>query len=336
MYDLNHPFNLERTIPVFQYSNIISFELRRPDNKTESDIALVDSTMNYDMSDLKADIIIPFDCDDQYDYPDRINLSYHSVKDNAKYYGKSAYRPSVPSADGLRYINMPHPFSLIARSVMMQPAPFYYSKESITPIFYGSGTFIGDYHSKYPQDFANRDKRFVSSKNTRCLNEYSSGKYVYSQRIDWLSDLRRNNIDIKGGLILGREGTNLSESWQIENFGQGISNLTAPPEHRGNLIELYKKHRVYLCPAGMGRWTTRLWDSASNDGVIISTDMHDYTILPRPPITVSIPDGESVSKILSDVLEDLPNYITLQKSNRELIFRMTPNDIILSFLNQLS
>lgn len=337
LYDKNCPFNSERTVPLFANARSIIFERRLPNELTESDIALIDSTMEYDMSGVKADVIIPFDCEDQYDYPDRINLSYYSILGKIKYYGKSAYRAGISNTDGLKYINMPHPFSLISRINMKSPAPLLLTKKSTTPIFYGSGTFIGQYNIKYPNQFKTRENRdtFFSDDSIKCLVKVNETSYTYSQRIDWLSRLNRQKISIEGGLILGAKGTNLSREWQEAVFGPGIGALSTHPRSRQDLLNLYKEHRIYLCPAGMGRWTTRLWDCAANDGVIISTDMHDYTILPEAPKAIIVKDGSNIVDMLSKVTDEILTIVEEQRSNRALIFSNTPEIIVDNFLKQI-
>lgn len=330
LYDENHPFNSERTVPVFQYATNIIFERKLPTDKVESDIALVHSQMNYDMSDLKSDLIILFDCEDQFDIPDNIGESFQSLKNIAKYYAKSHYRPSFPNGLGMKYINMPHPFGLISRQYLNIPQDR--KNISFTPIFFGSGTFIGNYDKKYKPK--NLDSYFKSD-NLSSIG-YVDGVCVYSQRVEWLGDLRANNIDFVGGISRLDVNNNLGIEWQKKVFGKNVEKIMSNRISKIDLLKLMMRHKIFLSPSGMGRWTTRLWDAAAMGGIIICTDMHDYQMLPSPPRRkITIEDGNSLASFINQNKNEFPDFYVNHLSNAEDINSQSPNSLVEDFLDQI-
>ncbi len=326
IYDLNSPFNSERTIPLFEAASNILFERRHPENKIKSDIALVHSQTNFDMSDLEADIIIPFDCEDQFDIPDNVGKSLFSILDRVSYYAKSHYRTDFNTCNinnkTLKYINIPHPFEL-QKSKLLQ---FNRIANNPMPLFIGSGTFIGRYLEKYPQY---KNKEFYNKDD---INTFGlTGEY--SQRIEWLANIGLDNF--VGGITEHKNtSSNLCLDWQKKYFGNGIEKFFIPLVNYYDILHMMYSYNIHLCPAGMGRWTTRLWDSAATGAIPICTDMHDYNMLPKYPLHIKCKDTDNINDIINTTKNT--NLSSLIKENIYLFAKTNANNTINDFLKQLN
>ena len=103
-----------------------------------------------------------------------------------------------------------------------------------------------------------------------------------------------------------------------------------------DLLKLMMRHKIFLSPSGMGRWTTRLWDAAAMGGIIICTDMHDYQMLPSPPRRkITIEDGNSLASFINQNKNEFPDFYVNHLSNAEDINSQSPNSLVEDFLDQI-
>lgn len=332
MYDEENPFNTDRTVPVFLRSSH-EFTRKYPDNSDEYyDVALIHAEMDHDMSWINADTVVLFDCEDQTDLPP-MGLAYESLKENTKYYAKLAYRKGSPHPDGMQYICLPMRYALNAQAHCHENAPGF-SYRYATPVFFGTGTAIGDYTVKYPDHPPVNE--FLNCDGIKCLIEVETGTgpvAIYNQRIDWIHTLQQNCYFYVGGLVEGALG-NITLDWQKQHFGE-VDCLFEPAVNRHTLIQAMYMSRIHLCPAGMGRWTSRLFDAAAINGVIVATDLHDYELLHIPPARITIRDAENIAMVLNHIRPQLMDIAEDQEINQEYIRLLSIDRMIFDFLDQL-
>jgi hypothetical protein len=225
---------------------------------------------------------------------------------------------------------MPHPFGLISKQYISIPQDR--NNFSFTPIFFGSGTFIGNYDKKYqPRNLSS----YFKSDSLSSIG-YIDDVCVYSQRVEWLGDLRENNIDFVGGISRLDVNNNLGIEWQKRVFGNNVEKIMSNRLSKIDLLKLMMRYKIFLSPSGMGRWTTRLWDAAAMGGIIICTDMHDYQMLPNPPKRrITINDGDSLASFIIKNRNEFPDFYVDHLSNTDDINSQSPNSLVEAFLNQI-
>lgn len=136
-------------------------------------------------------------------------------------------------------------------------------------------------------------------------------KWAYSQRIDWLHQLKEKGVPVLGGLVEGPG--ELSPERQYAIFGDWTNLRTGVV--LGRQAKLMQASALYsLCPAGHGAWSYRAYDAAAMNLVIIGPNLQRPLLAPKPDVVVN--PGEPIPTTLPDKPATQPvQYSTITKKD---------------------
>ena len=289
--------------------------------RDKCDIIFVDPSFPKDPTPkINSDLVCFYDCEDApTDY--ELGVAFEAMKNSVSYYCKMNWVGD--SFKGIKLIGFPIASMLTLPPVANVDLPEFAHSNAI-PFFAGTGTFIGDYTPT-------SKGVYQSIENINCLGE-CAGRTMYNQRIDWLLSMQNSNIPYVGGLVF--KGDNLSEEWQSEHFGKGVSTLRTDPLDRNQFFSHLFNYRIGLNPTGHDRNSWRIYDLMAAGCILFSTDLKGQQALYMPKEIITVEDGEDLGATLLTLQPDFKELWKAHQCNRNVIKDLTPEKVWGDFMEQ--
>jgi len=286
-------------------------------DKTLYDLVLVDPSTNFDPTlRLRYKFLMFYDCEDSAEHFDP-DVAYYAMKDKVTAYVKMNWVED-DRADGIKNIGFPLP----VYSDLRQITSFQSRSNNYTPFLVCSPTFLGHY---------NTDKEVDTGLHTRYLSKIDD-ETLYSQRVQWFLSLRENGIGYRGGIVFGKEKTNLCLSWQKKYFGN-VEQFTYHPITRQDYIKFLFEFNIALCPTGHERIGWRIFDAMAAGSIIFRTDFCGRKMMIMPKESIEVKDDEDISLVLSNSSNRYSEFSKAAKDNQVLL-NISNYDIMKIFKDQ--
>jgi len=286
-------------------------------DKTLYDLVLLDPSTNFDPTlKLRYKLLMFYDCEDDAKHFDP-DVAYYTMKDRVTAYAKMNW-VEEDKRDDIKNIGFPLPVYSSLRQITSYQSRFNH----YTPFLVCSPTYLGHY---------NTHKEVDTDLHTRYLSKIDD-EILYSQRVQWFLSLRENGVDYKGGIVFGREKTNLCLSWQKKYFGN-VEQFAHNPITREEYIKMLFQFNIALCPTGHERISWRIFDAMATGSIIFRTDFCGVKMMIMPKESIEVKDDDDISFVLSSYSNCYEELSKAAKDNQKLL-NISNYDIMKIFKEQ--
>lgn len=295
------------------------------------DIVFIDPSSNVEEL-TKANVYLFFDCEDT-PYYFNPGKAYERHKDKVSAYAKIAvthkYReddipdicfPIVP------YLSLNELARADFSGVQHVPKPFMCA----TP------TWLTHYTTDKYLDLARSKNTSNLTPINKVVDPDGTNRFVYNQRADWLSSLRRSNVTYKGGIVFHPSGC-CSVTEQSKLFGPDISTFSTSYLSYNRFFEQLLLNTFSLCPTGHDRLSWRVFDIMAAGSILVWTDVNSQRHLYSPKAFIKVKDEEDLATVLQNYsAKDIVDLKKQSAENKKVLAELTPEKILRDFMKQLN